>query len=125
MRLYSDTITRADIFRCLPANVGAEVMTIRNPRKSRFGYVVTLDYYGPESRRWKNSGMYGADGGRPAATWDEHGVWMAALYELDPGMRIANYADRDDFMRQTALYIPRGMSAPWLTADAKAAGARR
>lgn len=131
MKLYSDTITRADLYAALPPDVGAEVRTIRNPRKRANGYVVSLEGLGDRHTRRKNSGNYGATSSEEAraATWDDHGVWMAALFAIDPAMIVAGYDGRDDFeqqTRQTRDYVreyhkpesqqAREHRAPWLEA---------
>lgn len=69
--------------------------------------------------------------GEKAATWDEWGVFIAALYSVDPNARIGPYADRADFIRQTGDeatrvqrwhnpngYQARTHRAPWLGAVA-------
>ena len=105
MKVYSDTITRADLFDCLPGDVSAEVIEIRHARKRAHGFTVSLEGIGDRHYRRKNGGNYGASSpGVMAATWDDHGVWMARLYELDPDALIADYAGRDDFERQTREY---------------------
>jgi hypothetical protein len=117
VKLYSDVITRQDIFAHLPEDVSANVHAV-NARKTKYGYVIHLEYLGENTgkgsgRRRVNSGEHGA-GYHYAATWDEHGIWMAALYELDPDMEISYYNNRADFMEQTGRYQPKGSKAPWL-----------
>lgn len=86
-------------------------------RTHRHAYHLTLRGSYPVSsvngakRRRANSGHYGA-AGHPsapeyAATFDEWGYWLAALYELDPAARCGGtithpvYADRADFHNRT------------------------
>lgn len=56
---------------------------------------------GTSSRR-PNSGRGGADGDDYAATWDEWGMFLAALYAVDPTMRAGSgkhpaYVNAEDF----------------------------
>lgn len=121
MKLYSDTLTREDLYDCLPADVDADVQNINNPRKRKHGYEVRLVGLGDRHTRKTNSGNYGA-GDRMAATWDDHGIWMAALYEIDPLAIIATYQDRDRFYESTRdehewrrnSARPYRSTAPWL-----------
>lgn len=124
MKLYSNIITLRDIYVCLPDEIHARTEVIKKPRKTLRGFRINLEYIGDNigkgcGRRRVNSGEHGA-GYHYAATWDEHGIWMAALYNLDPGMEISHYKDRADFMAQTAQYIPRGAKAPWLNQEVAA-----
>lgn len=113
MRLHSDTITRADIFAALPDDVTATVVT-HGSRKRAQAFEVSLEGLGARHTRKKNSGQYGA-GVEYAASWDDWGIWLAALYEIDPQLNATYYQDREDFYARTAQYQPRGMKAPWLT----------
>jgi len=54
-----------------------------------------------QKRRWSNSGVRGA-GGYRAATYDEWGWFLAALFDADPTARCVNsYDGRADFHRVT------------------------
>lgn len=112
MKIHTDKLTEADLYASRPSGVAVEWSPCGS-RKRACGFHVTLTYYGPEKRRPKNSGHAGAYGDR-AATWDEWGIWIARLYEIDPGAVIGCYADRDDFYATTAKWQPRGMHAPWV-----------
>jgi hypothetical protein len=120
MKVYSDILTREDLYVALPADVYADVRNI-NTRKRARGWEVHLEGLGARHTRKRNSGNYGA-GHEMAATWDDHGVWMAALYEIDPLAQIACYSDRDNFYESTEHEMTwrrdarRGVraEAPWL-----------
>lgn len=124
MKIYSDTLTTDDLYRCLPNDVGmADCRTIRSPRKRARGWEMHLEGLGARHTRQRNSGSWGAQGdGSFAATWDDHGIWMAALYEIDPDAVIAWYTDRGDFYAKTEREMQwrrtarRGSraTAPWL-----------
>lgn len=63
-----------------------------------------------DGRRWKNTGARGASDSL-AATYAEHGWFMANVYAIDPAAVFAGtYANRDDFNRKTR-------NAFWLDVD--------
>lgn len=102
MRVYSDTLTADDLHNAARrARVGIrDIAGMQRPRVRARGWVLSLT---GSSTRHRNSGTYGADHDDfPPATWDEHGAWMAALYEVDPDARIAYYRNREDFHTLTA-----------------------
>lgn len=60
-----------------------------------------------DSTRGPNSGQYGMDGYGKAATWDQWGLFLSALFEADPEMRVGGaahpiYADAEHFHWITA-----------------------
>lgn len=81
--------------------VSADVQ-VHGSRTHRYGLEVQLS--GSGYRR--NSGHYGASD-EIGATWDEWGIWLNLLFELDPGARVGRdfssnggrpiYANREDF----------------------------
>ncbi len=113
MKVYSDTLTREDLYASLPSDVYLDAQEIRRPRTRARGWTVYLEGLGDRHTRNTNSGNYGA-GSHKAATWDDHGLWMAKLYEIDPMAKIAHYDSRSDFYDSTARYQPVGVKAPWL-----------
>ncbi len=99
MKVYSDTLTRDDMLDALPKGVTLDhCEPMRAPRLRRHGWNVTLRRWG--SNRNTNSGHYGA-GEKGAATYDDHGAWMAELYDRDPDARISWWKNRDDFNEGT------------------------
>jgi hypothetical protein len=73
---------------------------IARPRVRQHGWKVRLT---GSSTRHRNSGTHGAATWEsPPATWDEHGRWMAELFDRDPHARIAGYNGRDAFHHETA-----------------------
>lgn len=112
MKIYSDTLTPQDLYVATPEGVD---VTYGYPvsarlRSRRFDHVRLSTEHG---NRWPNGGNQG--GGRAAynsgqvaspraATYDEHGEWMAALYERDPYMiliGIERYESASDFHAKT------------------------
>jgi len=69
--------------------------------------------------RRPNGGSSGAGSGY-AATWDQWGIFLAALYDQDPDMlcgskSYATYENRKDFHYQTARRFDRGWPADYHT----------
>lgn len=55
-----------------------------------------------DRRRYANTGFSGADRDTLAATYDEWGHFLAALFDLDPTAVAGPYKSRDDFHAQTS-----------------------
>lgn len=131
MKVYSDTLTTADLYDAARGVCDVWVCdVITRPKKRRNGWTVSLSGSSPYRSQ--------VAGGHRAATWTEHGVWMDRLFDKDPHMVIATYDGRDDFIEQTQEAVnwvtqaatlsyyqdnPRELakqqkrySAPWLTA---------
>ncbi len=99
MKVYSDSLTRIDLLDALPRGVTLDTCDpIERPRVRARGWNVQLRRWG--SSRHVNTGMYGA-GEQGAASYDDHGEWMAALFAKDREARIAYYDGLDDFERAT------------------------
>lgn len=86
MRIHTDTIMVSDVYRATAANgmtgVSVDVMEHGSHSRAR-SFEVSLE--GTGTRR-KNTGRYGgpADDGTYAATWDEWGIFLAYLFNVDP-----------------------------------------
>ena len=104
MRVYSDILTRSDLTAACnrPVFYVDELMTIQRPRVRACGWQVRLAGSG---RRRRNSGVSGSES-TPAATYDQHGEWMARLFAIDPKARIACYDGVADFIQKTAGKYP-------------------
>lgn len=113
MLIYSDHLDSrdlGDIFRAtgLPAEgVYLELHGPMGSRKRAARFVVKLsadagaDRFGTR-RRWANSGSWGFVGGslgEKAATFDEWGVFIAAVFERDPGAIVGQYNSPDELRR--------------------------
>ena len=102
MRLHSDILTRTDVYKAARA-AGSGVSVTCTPhgsRKRSHAFEVTLT--GTSNRR-PNYGN-GQDNGRDdyAATWDEWGMFFAALYSIDTEMIAGSaYADAATFHYRT------------------------
>lgn len=91
MRIHSDVIAYTQQIRdALPAGVRAEVVNPHRSRSRRYAYEVRLTGTGSHATQWGTRDT-------PAATWDEWGMFLAKLYELDPNMVAANYRDAAHF----------------------------
>ncbi len=103
-------------------------VTSKGSRKRDRAFEVTLYVLAKDAlhRRYGNSGSYGSKDD-VAATWDEWGNWMVALYDIDPDAIIGHYETEADFYDQTRRHrdyvrmahkegsIPRRtQTAPWL-----------
>jgi hypothetical protein len=97
VKIHSDTLTSGDLHSAANA-AGVWVDAIERGSRSRrraFDFRLAGD-----SSRPRNSGTHGAE--RVAsATWDQHGHWMADLFDRDPAAIIGPYDGRDDFHQQT------------------------
>lgn len=101
MRIHSDILTAQNIYQATQATgmtgVDADVSTHGSRSRERaFNVLLT----GNSTRR-PNTGKAGAGGDDFAATWDEWGIFLNALYEIDPHLSTPYYADAYDFHRQT------------------------
>lgn len=81
MRIHTNLITVADIYAATHNLPGVTVTaTPHGSRSHARAFEVRLEGNGSH----RNSGQYGADTAEKAATWDEWGAFIAALYEVDP-----------------------------------------
>lgn len=85
------------------ARVDFDRFTERGSRTHTRAFDVTLT---GESARLPNGGRsggyrYGADNAH-AATWDQWGVFLAAIFDADPAAKMTYYKDKADFHWQTS-----------------------
>ena len=101
MRIHSDILTEQDIFKATQAtgmeNVNGDVSTHGSRSRARALNVLLTG----NSTSRPNSGKHGAQNDDYAATWDEWGIFLNALYEIDPNLVTPYYADAYDFHRKT------------------------
>lgn len=136
MKVRSNIITREDIGKAVRA---ADVHLLDT--ESREGWYEPIREFKPRqyARGFEfflsgsspyavNRPIYRYDGSKPkAATWDEWGNVIDALYAIDPAARIGWYESRSDFIEKTASerdriaqwhdpngYQGRTHLAPWL-----------
>lgn len=102
MKIYSDRLQAIDF--CTAANAAGIQLgncdSMRRPQLRRNGWNV---WYGnPSSKRSPNSGTRGGpQANLNAASWDEWGIALAALYEIDLQMIAGPYRSADDFHAKT------------------------
>lgn len=127
MKIYSDVLTPDDIRANTPDRVYANVAE-QGSRKRARAFIVYLEYLGEKAKgdgRTRRVNTPGTAGGLDSplvgsttATYDEHGEWMAKLFDIDPDAIIASYDGRDDFLAQTTEARDAGFykraSFPWL-----------
>lgn len=126
MKIHSDTLTAADIRSFVPDGCylagfyhRGDVWTSiaeEGSRSREFGFVVRL------SGSSKSVMQRLPD---KAATWDEWGIFIAAIFDADPDAICGWYKSREDFIAKTCdkynrikQYRPdmlKTHSAPWLT----------
>lgn len=99
MRLHTCAITASDLHDAARlAGVTFDTMTEHGSRAQHHAWNVKL--FGSSGRRpnWGTSGVgsYGVGDGE-AATWDEWGIFLAALYRLDPLMKTPYYDNADHY----------------------------
>lgn len=99
MRIHSDTLRVSDLNEAARiARVDME-FTTHGSRKRDHAFNVNLI---GESRRRPNGGNRGANSDAYAATWDQWGVFIAALFDVDPNASMTYYDGSDDFHYRTA-----------------------
>lgn len=104
MKIHSDILTIIDLQAALHtptriAEVYGEFMQVGSRSRSR-GFIVKLT--SSDETRPHKSGFANADTrNERAASWDDWGIWMDRLFDLDPNAIIGQYNGRDDFYSQT------------------------
>lgn len=94
MRIHSDTLTAIQIHSLVPVTAYVGKLSRHGSRKRDHAFEVNLGGSG------KTGGQWGQQNGK-AATWDEWGMFLAALYEADPEAVTPYYTDADDFHHVT------------------------
>ena len=103
MRIHSDIIKREDLYNALPNRHLYLRATEHGSRSRAYAFECGLEYLGPKNAKhkyWKNSGKCGA-ANVLAATYDEWGEWLLALFEIDPDAICGNYRGVRDFHDKT------------------------
>lgn len=106
MKIHSDTITMRQVYDATNAagmrGVTAERLTQHGSRSRDHSFDVTLR---GNSTRKPNPGTGGRyfDEGEYAATWDEWGMFIHCLYQIDSNALIGQYGSRAVFEEATAL----------------------
>jgi len=103
MRIHTNQ-PRSALYAALPGGVDLDGASMHGSRKRPHAFEVSLVVWDggkgtAHPRRRNFSYGHGKEG--YAATYDEWGYWLAALYELDPEMIAGPYKSRDDFHAQT------------------------
>ena len=102
MKIHTDHLTSAEVYAATKAGgmkgVYAECVTVGSRSRKR-GLVVHL--VGNSGRR-PNPGKGGVERGGCAATWDEWGMFLNYLFEMDPdAIATGAYEGRDEFLLKT------------------------
>lgn len=105
MKIHSDVITYQDIWNAEKiASVGGHgkvylEFVSQGSRSRKNAFEVHLEGDGSVSKRKPND--RGNSDRQYAATWSQWGWFLAALYEIDPEMKCAYYADLEDYNIKT------------------------
>lgn len=114
MRIHSDIFTGSSFTDALRSagltdEVRVEDLSLHNSRKRACGFEVRLaasegrDRNG-KARRPRMTGRYGSENAPDyvkAATYDEHGYWIAELFKIDPEAIIGPYKGVENFNELT------------------------
>lgn len=101
MRIKSNILNSGDLFLEAPAKCDVDIVNT-----SAGYYKVSLSC--STGRRWKNTGRWGASHVK-AATREQWGWYIAALYVLDPDAVIGEYRGYHDFHTKTGGKFSGGM----------------
>ena len=100
MRIHTN-LTRDQVTAVLPTGVTLHVFNEHGSRSHPRAFEVQLTSDNGRTSRWTNSGTHGA-GYVKAASWDEWGIFLGALFRLDQEARIPQiYEDASDFEYRT------------------------
>ena len=128
MRIHTDKLTTQDVCReAFKVGVAVEYLGSHGSRKRDHAYEVALSGSSPYAGASTAVGYP-----YKAATWDEWGLFIAALFKLEPTAIIGHYNGVENFEQITrgerdryARYFPendRGRkthTAPWLDSSAR------
>lgn len=98
MRIHTDATLTTIVNAARIARVDLVVSTEHGSRSRARAFEVKLEGV---SRRRPNGGSSGAGSGF-AATWDQWGVFLAHLFEVDPTAKCWAYDGAEDFANKTA-----------------------
>ena len=102
MMIHTNVLTRDEIAAAARrAGVSFERLEQKGSRKRARKFDVILEGSGRTGGAWGNSGSYGA-AQYVAATWDEWGVFLAALFTADPEAWTDAYTSAEHFRWSTA-----------------------
>lgn len=114
----------------LNLSLDQQISVLDQARRASGVYLDRNDWYGSrthqravdvilsgESGRRTNQRWRVGDEGVEAATWDQWGIFLAVIFEADPSARCGSakypqYADAEDFHRQTAFRFHRNSDEP-------------
>lgn len=94
MRIHTNTLTEADIRAMVPSTAYVGKLTTHGSRSHARAFDLNLGGSG------RTGGQWGQTDGK-AATWDEWGMFLAALYKADPNAKTPYYTSASHFHRVT------------------------
>lgn len=115
MRLHTDTLTRFDLIAmAADGPINFERLSEHRSNSHKRAFEVKLSGSGTH----KNDGAYGAQTDVQAATYDEWGVFLGRLYDIDPALIVGTvkrpiYAGVNDFHYQTGERFDADAGLTW------------
>lgn len=95
MRIYTNEIAEKEIMDAAQyARVSIERLRVRGSRKWERSFDVILSGSGARRSQYASHAF-------PSATWDEWGMFLARLFDREPGIKAGPYRDRDHFRWST------------------------
>ena len=82
-------------------DVTLHILSEHGSRSHYTAFEVALRGHGTRHTKRPNTGVRGANSDEYAATYDDWGWFLAALYDIDSTIKTDYYKDRADFHRQT------------------------
>jgi hypothetical protein len=103
MRIHCDHTNEVGIFRAESViadqapDVVVHILSTHGSRTHKAAYEVALRGTGKRHTKRPNTGITGANSDEYAATYDDWGHFIAALYQNDPTAKIGPYKSRTHF----------------------------
>jgi hypothetical protein len=109
MRIHANTLTTSDIYQAARfARVDVVVLTEHGSRKRDHAFNVRLE--GASNRRPNFVNYDSGYGSGYSATWDQWGVFLSVLFDLDPSTSTTYDEDRHAFdVRTVERFWPSGI----------------
>lgn len=123
MKIHSDILTPQDILASVPDSCYLAPFDQPGFGRTRIGMVGSRSRENGFIVRLAGSSRYHMRSlPHKSATWDEWGIFIAALYELDDDALIGHYGGHENFIADTKAAFERvskwrpdlGIRAPWL-----------
>lgn len=107
MRLHTNTLNESDLQKLMKyvsneaPNVILHVTGLHGARNHKRGIEIALRGHGTRHKRPPQTRILGEQSTERAATVDDWGWLIAAVFAVEPGARFGPYKGADDFAKQT------------------------